>query len=95
MVIKDKMNENLKKMLVIMAVAPIISDYLEDLKEEKPNIVRHNLKKSFNDTIKGFDSIYSNVFSGLTDEQKKEIADEVHSTNIGFQNWIEENFIID
>jgi len=87
------MNENLKKMLVVMSVAPIISDYLEDLKEEMPNIVKHSLKKSFNDTIKGFDSIYSNVFCGLTDEQKKEIADEVHNTNLGFKAWIDENFV--
>lgn len=89
------MNDNLKKMLVIMSVAPIISDYLEDLKIEMPNIVRHNIKKSFNDTIKGFESIYDNVFSGLDETTRKEIADEVHNTNMGFQQWINDNFVIE
>ena len=78
-----------------MSVAPIISDYLEDLKTEMPNIVRHSLKKSFNDTIKGIESLYDNVFAGLDEQTRKEIADEVHNTNIGFEQWIDENFIID
>jgi hypothetical protein len=88
------MDENLKKMLVIMSVAPIISDYLEDLKIEMPNIVRHSLKKSFNETVKGIEHLYNMVFSGLNEQTKKEIAEEVHNTNIGFEQWIEENFVI-
>ena len=89
------MDEKLKKMLVIMSVGPIVCDYLEDLKVEMPNIVKHGLKKSFNDTIKGVESMYDMVFSGLDEQTRKEIADEVHATNIGFEQWIEENFKIE
>ena len=77
-----------------MSVAPIINDYLEDLKTEMPNIVKHNIKKSFNDTIKGLESIYDNVFSGLDEKTRREIADEVHNTNLGFEQWIKDSFIL-
>ena len=55
--------ETQEKILVLLGTGMTISDYLEDLKDELPLLVRREHKKAFNDMIRSTKSYTIDCFS--------------------------------
>lgn len=83
--------ENQVKLLVLIGITPILSDYIEDLKYEAPKIVKQSLKKALNDSLAEFNKLNYKVFDGLV-EDRIEIADQVNNISILFEEWVQETF---
>jgi len=84
--------ETQKKILVLLGTGMTISDYLEDLKDELPLLVRREHKKAFNDMIRSTKELYDRLLFGMDKQSKIELAEQLHNINVSFEDWINENF---
>ena len=68
-------------------------DYMEDVRDEYPNVYRKTIKKSGNEFISEVNKMGDILYKKMSDENDKELLEFYHEvTNFGtiFTNWLRE-----
>jgi hypothetical protein len=83
------MISNERKMAAVLGVLPVLMDYIEDIKEEYPNVYNKKVKKTGNDFTEELDKHLRLLFERVKGEDGViEFYDEIQSISTAFMQWL-------
>lgn len=81
-----------QKMIFCISLVPLIRDYMEDLKDDFPNLCRQSFKKAINDFINEADKLGERVTNQKSYEDMEEVRkqyQEIYLVHMGITKEIE------
>ena len=84
--------ENQIKVVVLLGVTNTLIQYIEDITMDHPNLIRHELKRSLNNSISEIEKQHERIFMGLDGKNRTDVAEQINEITIGFDKWVKENF---
>ena len=87
--------ENQIKVVVLLGVTNTLIQYIEDITMDHPDLIRHELKRSLNNSILEIEKQHDRIFMGLDKKNRIDVAEQINGITIGFDKWVKENFNFD
>lgn len=85
--------EEQRMISVIIGTGLTINSYLEHLIDNAPGIVRHDLKKAYNDTVRLSEELHARMFVGKEKNLRYEMSQRMVDISKSFEKWIDDTFI--
>lgn len=77
----------------MVGILPVMMDFMEDIKDEYPNVYKRSVKKAGNDfaneVLKMSDSLYKKM-EMEDDKELREFYDQVNTLGRVFYQWLKE-----
>ena len=88
---KKKSISNEKKLACLVAILPVMMDFMEDIRDTYPQLYKRLIKKSGNEFIAEVEKLGNTIYSKIEQENDKEVEDfyqeVVHMGNT-FRSWL-------
>lgn len=90
---KKKSMTKEKQLAALVAILPVMMDFMEDIKDEYPSVYKRSVKKAGNDfaneVLKMSDGLYKKM--DMEDDQElREFYDQVNTLGVVFYQWLKE-----
>ena len=80
-------------MAALVAILPVMMDFMEDVRDTYPNVYNKSVKKAGNEFVsevtKMSDSLYKKM-EMENDQELREFYDQVSNLGVAFYNWLKE-----
>ena len=90
---KKKSITNEKKLACLVAILPVMMDFMEDIKDEYPHIYKRQVKKAGNDFIAEVDKMGYSLNKRIVNESDDDLMEfytELVNMGIIFREWLAE-----
>jgi archaellum component FlaC len=86
------MISNEKKLAAVIGVLPVMMDFMEDIRDQYPNVYDKRIKKSGNDFIEAVEKSINHLYKKMDHEYEKDVHEFYYElVNMGnhFRQWLE------
>ena len=82
-----------KQLAALVGILPVMMDFMEDIKDEYPNVYKRSVKKAGNDfaneVLKMSDGLYKKM-DMEDDKELREFYDQVNTLGVVIYQWLKE-----
>lgn len=90
---KEKFMTKEKQMAALVAILPVMMDFMEDVRDTYPNVYNKSVKKAGNDFVTEVTKLSDGLYKKMemeNDEELREFYDQVNTLGIAFYQWLKE-----